>query len=242
MFGAGDTMKVRPLTEKQKERRRIKGREQIARIKHLESENPNHPGVIKFRASQRKRVNKYHSKPGMRERKLEITRAWNVSNPEKVKEYRKLALTPEKRAIRNEKAKIAYGDTPRLRIENCLRVRFYTALKRLARGIDVKLGSIFGIMGCEPKDVMTHLESKFQPGMAWSNYGFRGWHVDHIIPLAAFDLNNIEAQQEAFSLNNIQPLWMQDNLRKHSKIINEFPLPARQLAGASQLGATINVC
>ncbi len=63
--------------------------------------------------------------------------------------------------------------------------------------------------------VRQHLESLFQPGMTWDNYGFYGWHIDHKRPLASFVLP--DQQAEAFHYTNLQPLWWRDNLSKGSK-------------------------
>ncbi len=66
----------------------------------------------------------------------------------------------------------------------------------------------------------SHMESKFQPGMTWGNWG--RWHVDHIRPLSSFRLaktdgsENIKQIVRANSLTNLQPLWAEDNLRKHN--------------------------
>lgn len=64
-----------------------------------------------------------------------------------------------------------------------------------------------------------HLEAKFQPGMTWENYGFEGWHIDHVRPLASFDLSDETQQKAAFHYSNLQPLWKLDNLRKGAKFV-----------------------
>jgi hypothetical protein len=53
--------------------------------------------------------------------------------------------------------------------------------------------------------------------MSRDNYGYRGWHVDHIVPCSAFDLTNIEEQKKCFHYTNLQPLWAKDNLSKGNK-------------------------
>lgn len=69
------------------------------------------------------------------------------------------------------------------------------------------------LLGCSLKEVRAHLESKFQSGMSWDNYG--DWHIDHVIPLYDFNLSLKEEQQKAFHYTNLQPLWAIDNLRKN---------------------------
>jgi hypothetical protein len=53
--------------------------------------------------------------------------------------------------------------------------------------------------------------------MSWDNYGFYGWHIDHVIPLSS-----AKTEEEVYKLchyTNLQPLWAEDNLKKGSKII-----------------------
>jgi hypothetical protein len=60
----------------------------------------------------------------------------------------------------------------------------------------------------------THLESLFESGMSWSNYGL--WEIDHIFPISKFPpgtpLKTINA------LNNLQPLWKAANRKKHAHV------------------------
>jgi hypothetical protein len=58
--------------------------------------------------------------------------------------------------------------------------------------------------------------------MSWGNYGLHGWHVDHIIPCASFDLTDPEQQRQCFHYTNLQPLWAEDNLRKSDKLPHEL--------------------
>jgi hypothetical protein len=78
-----------------------------------------------------------------------------------------------------------------------------------------KSGSIINYLGCSIKDLKKYLESKFQKGMTWENYG--NWHIDHIKPLSLFDLTDQNNLNEACHYSNLQPLWARDNLRKSNK-------------------------
>jgi hypothetical protein len=73
------------------------------------------------------------------------------------------------------------------------------------------------LVGYSVHELMAHLESKFQPGMTWENRG--EWHVDHIRPRSSFSYET--ATDEGFlacwAMENLQPLWALDNLRKGSK-------------------------
>lgn len=70
------------------------------------------------------------------------------------------------------------------------------------------------------EDLIKHLESRFEDGMSWDNYGKNGWHVDHIIPKSYFKYDSPDhpAFKAAWSLNNLQPMWEIDNLYKSNKI------------------------
>ncbi len=96
------------------------------------------------------------------------------------------------------------------RVRKAIRRRFEQAFKR--RGISVVVQDLSGI---SLAGLRQHLESLFQPGMTWDNYGFYGWHIDHKRPLASFVLP--DQQAEAFHYTNLQPLWWRDNLSKGSK-------------------------
>jgi hypothetical protein len=76
-------------------------------------------------------------------------------------------------------------------------------------------------LGCSIEELKTHLESKFQPGMSWDNYGTKGWHIDHIKPLALFNLADSNELKKACHYTNLQPLWWQDNLHKGAKYVEE---------------------
>lgn len=68
------------------------------------------------------------------------------------------------------------------------------------------------LLGCSGADYVKYIEAKFLEGMSWDNKG--EWEIDHITPLASFDLTNPDQQLEAFNYKNTQPLWREDNIRK----------------------------
>lgn len=80
----------------------------------------------------------------------------------------------------------------------------------------VKLERTMNLVGCSIKKLKKHLESKFVNGMTWNNYGFYGWHIDHIRPCSSFNLLNLIGQKRCFHYTNLQPLWGSDNLSKNS--------------------------
>jgi hypothetical protein len=54
--------------------------------------------------------------------------------------------------------------------------------------------------------------------MTWENHGKFGWHIDHIIPCASFDLTDLEQQKKCFHYTNFQPLWWRENILKSDNL------------------------
>lgn len=98
------------------------------------------------------------------------------------------------------------------RLTRNLRCRLSKAVRASQRG-----GSAIRDLGCSIDQLKIHLEAGFQPGMTWENWSARGWHIDHIRPLASFDLSDPEQVRVACHYTNLQPLWANDNWSKNAK-------------------------
>ena len=71
-------------------------------------------------------------------------------------------------------------------------------------------------MGCSVDEFKFYLESKFQSGMTWENYG--DWEIDHVVPLK-FQNPTLEQLVERLYYTNLQPLWATENRIKSNKFI-----------------------
>jgi hypothetical protein len=208
----------------------------IARVRRYRDENPE-----KCAAKSRRyySANKEkHAASGKRwrdankERHAANNKRWRDANKEKVSSQNK------KRYERNKEKRSAYAKrhyeankekifarererrktdvmfvlaaTLRCRVRNALRQQ---SCRKGDKTID--------LVGCTVAEFMDWLESKFLPGMTWENRGRHGWHIDHIIPLAKFDLSDPVQQAAAFHYTNLQPLWAKDNLRKSDKVAGQ---------------------
>lgn len=146
-------------------------------------------------------------------RRKEIQRAYFLRNRESINaksraHYKK--TWPVRKAKRRELMK----KDPVVKMRFILRCRMAHALKG-----SLKAANTSDLIGCSANKMKLHLESKWSPGMSWDNYGFGHgkWVVDHIKPIAAFDLMDPEQQRAAFHFSNLQPMWWSDNAAKSSK-------------------------
>jgi hypothetical protein len=113
-----------------------------------------------------------------------------------------------------------YKDDIQFKLGCVIRNRIKGHLKRHLKG-KKRVSSALEELGCTLEELKLHLESQFQPDMTWDNHGLYGWHIDHIKPLASFDLTDIEQFKQACHYSNLQPLWAFDNLSKGAKIIDK---------------------
>lgn len=133
-------------------------------------------------------------------------RIWNKENYEYIKEYKRKW---KNRRINND---INY------KISQAIRYRVYLIIKSNIKS-NIKSKRTIYLIGCSVEFLKEYLESKFEKGMVWDNWG-RGkdcWHIDHIKPLNLFNLSIEEELLEACNYANLQPLWEFDNLSKGIK-------------------------
>lgn len=103
------------------------------------------------------------------------------------------------------------------RLSDSIKTGIYLGLKSKKNGRHWET-----LVGYIAEDLMVHLESLFLVGMTWQNYG--KWHVDHIIPRLAFHYTTVDDLdfKRCWALDNLQPLWGSDNIRKSAKILKPF--------------------
>jgi hypothetical protein len=106
-----------------------------------------------------------------------------------------------------------YKTNAEYRLVENLRGRFLKAIRN-----NQKSGHTLELLDCTIEELKQHLESQFEPGMTWDNYGKDGWEIDHIIPCAYFDLTKEENQRICFNYRNLQPLWARDNYKKSDEV------------------------
>ena len=138
--------------------------------------------------------------------------SYRKENADKLKKYFKEYGEVNRKKI-SARSLRRYQNNIQANLATTLRNRFNRAVKS-----EWKKGSAVRDLGCTITEFKIYLESKFQDGMSWENKGRGGWHIDHMIPLSAFDLTDREQVKEACHYKNLQPLWEVDNLIKGNNI------------------------
>jgi hypothetical protein len=141
--------------------------------------------------------------------KSDLDKQYRLKNIDKIKEYRK----SDKYKIIKAKSDKRYYEKAIKSPEIKMAMRMRSMISEYAKH---KTDKTFKMLGYSSVDLVNHLESKFVNGMSWDNYGRGGWHIDHIRPIASFATNKPSWLNEAFSLNNLQPLYESDNCSKGS--------------------------
>lgn len=136
--------------------------------------------------------------------------------PERYKHLMERRKKPEARKQINAHKRKRYKTDPAYKaITNCRgriksRIRMYIKSGAILRKRVPKFDC-----GCSREELVKHLESQFKPGMTWENHG--KWEIDHIKPLAAFDMTNPKEVLAAMHYSNLQPLWAKENRQKSAK-------------------------
>jgi hypothetical protein len=166
----------------------------------------------------------------------EECRIYKTNNPEKVKESAKkyrdnnkeLTYQINKLYMENNKEKT------RARHRKNMREKMKNPKHKLSHNMsDLVRYSLHGkkegkswkkLVGYTLDQLIKHLEKQFTEGMTWENHTINGWHVDHKIPITAFNYTlptDIDFKK-CWSLSNLQPMWAKENRKKQNKIDKPF--------------------
>jgi len=152
-----------------------------------------HDNIDKMRAAKKK----YYASHKIEKSLYDIN--YRSKNAVKIKEYKK-------------KWEFLQKDEPLFKIKRNLRRRVHHALFD-----NIKSDKTFQLIGCTPEFFKKYIESLFQKGMSWENYG--EWHIDHISPCFTFNLSIPSEQKKCFHYTNQRPLWKLDNLSRPRSIL-----------------------
>jgi len=103
-------------------------------------------------------------------------------------------------------------EDPRYRIIKGLRKRVRNIISK--RNL-IKNQSISKSIGCTPEQLYLHIESQFESGMTWDNYGNKDgqWSIDHIKAFA--DCITIDEIIKNNHYTNLRPMWHKENMLRY---------------------------
>ena len=153
-----------------------------------------------------------------KERLTEYHKEWSKENRDRLNEYHK--EWREKNIDKHREKKRNYekykkSTDPIYKLISNFRTAIYIVLKE--NKLD-KYSNYFNMVGYSALDLKEHLEKRFKDDMSWENYG--EWHIDHIKPISSFVFESVDDEEfkECWSLNNLQPMWGVENIKKGNKI------------------------
>jgi hypothetical protein len=181
--------------------------QRVRRAKHPEIERA-------WRAAHREHLRAYH-------------RRWSASHPKQVRAARdRYRLKHPEQADRASRYYFAHREerlkyfrayvTRRSKVDVVykLTLRLHSRIWKALKG--KKRRRVADLLGCSVEKFKQLMERKFRPGMTWKNHG-HVWHLDHIRPIASFDLSDPIQQRRCFNYRNYQPLFRMENLKKSSR-------------------------
>jgi hypothetical protein len=164
-------------------------------------------------------MKKYESKPETKKRKSKNHKVWSEKNRDHLnnyhKEWREKNINKHRENKRNYEKNRKSNDPLYKLISN-----FRTAIYQVLKENNVKKnGHYFDILKYTPQQLIEHLEKQFSDEMTWDNYG--DWHVDHKHPISLYNIKEIGDNEfmKCWSLDNLQPMWGVDNIKKSNKLL-----------------------
>ncbi len=100
-------------------------------------------------------------------------------------------------------------DDPLEKFKRSVRSRIYLSLEKNKPTIEY--------LGCSASEYLKWILTN-NDGYTLDNRGTE-WHIDHVIPLSKFNLDDEDEQLIAFNWRNTMPLAVKENLSKNNKII-----------------------
>ena len=85
------------------------------------------------------------------------------------------------------------------------------------KALAVKTEYSLTVLGCTGAELVAHLESQFEPGMALDNHG-SVWVIDHVKPVASFSMHDPAQVRACFRYSNLQPLFREHNSEKSDRL------------------------
>lgn len=154
----------------------------------------------------RNRATKRRLYESNKERYRELIKKWAKDHPDRVREIKRRFVSKHKR-------------TTQEKLNDCMRNGMNKSLKNGSKSNR----SWEKLVGYTVLELMKHIEKQFIGDMSWENHG-DVWHIDHIIPISAFNYETPEDIdfKKCWSMKNLRPLDSMENLIKNGKVQRPF--------------------
>lgn len=126
----------------------------------------------------------------------------------------------ENRDRRNSRYRARYKSDVEFRLTRAIRMQMFRVTKAIGYR---KENKTFSILDYTPAQLKIHLESKWQAGMSWDNYGhgLGKWVIDHVVPIKAFFRYGIVKHKIINDIDNLVPMWYSENASKRDRVTKE---------------------
>jgi hypothetical protein len=165
-----------------------------------------------FVAKEKARYEKFKADPAKVAKNLERSKRWRDNNKARYKQLQK-NWKQQNPGRSNEYIKRRYAEDPSFAMAYRIRARVYQAIQK---GGASKTGSTEELVGCSFDYLRDHIERQFKGRMSWDNPS--SFHIDHVIPLASFDLTDPAQLKVACNWQNLRPLPPKKNMSKGAKL------------------------
>lgn len=155
------------------------------------------------------------SRPDQQARQAE----WRNENKEKIKqyndEYRAAGYKSTIHSVPWSKKKYRTDPVFNLTVKSRSAVRSLIKRKGLAAG-----GGSSRYLPFTRIELVAHIEKQFKDGMSWDDLLAGRIHIDHITPVAAFNIKELGDSEflPCWSLANLRPIWASENLEKSDRV------------------------
>jgi hypothetical protein len=113
--------------------------------------------------------------------------------------------------VRKQKIKELRVTDLNFKLSEVLRTKFHKYLNG-------KSTSLLNILGCDLDFFKRWISFRFDETMSWNNYGSE-WHIDHVLPINKFFLDDQIQVNICYHWTNLQPLSIKENQSKSDKIL-----------------------
>lgn len=150
-----------------------------------------------YKAKHRKEIGKYNQK-------------YKAEHKDDIKDYNCAYNLANRKSIQKRQTK-QHAERKITDVNYKIACNLRSRLNKAMRG--EKHEHTMELLDCTMDFFKIWLEFNFNDKMTFANYG-KVWHIDHLIPCAHFNLENIEEQYRCCHWSNLRPMIGKENLEK----------------------------